>query len=765
MAYIPPVGDAVNFTLGPISIPPGDAVNFNITTGGPISIICGESVIDITSLFYFTTGYLIQIDPSVIDILAFTDMFQRMTDIESGPSIIDITANTDLVRILPDCISNPSTIDFTVGTHEVVAGRVQDLPNQISSGGVAVLYGESVYSDEHTTVKWEQATWVDELIVDTTNKLDLIDWATDDSWKKYPIADNLVTEKFDAFPSLSDRHMSDYWKTLFPADTLSAATYGYKTEITDSLSVKYKQPGPQDREHRMKYDVLDQQTKTYHVVWGAPGPNDEFFTLHWGPISYFKFCNTQYYPPTNGMVKFVVKEKIPNDLVGACFQVVFDVEGNVTDPRCPYQHIRSGRRDPYISGIDISLPSISKSKEVYYMLNTVFVKTVITQTPIQILAASTTIDKDSWLWQFTFVIGDSASLELVKPVINVDGSVTFIDIELYINGWKFTCTVESWSENRSFGKDTWNISGRSPSLVLGAPQGATSSYTYIDSGAGLAGAAIMQAILLGQGFDNSDTGWEMDWTFYNDTVGTFTGFDPSNGMHWSIPDGKYSWTDKTPIDAIRQLTDSIGAYVQTNFDCADPDDKKLIVKPKFHIPPWHWSPTSVPGITETLINHKINAAICREIGRNFVSLPSYNAVFVTGQLSVPAFPGNSGEGALLAEVYRDGYGPSVGPYAPAITDPWITSPESAGELGRMTICDTGEWVHHTLSLFALRQKGTTDAYMVDVIQPGEIVQVTEKGKTWYGMVASTNLSVSMVAGAACAVVQTIEVREYIGKKD
>jgi len=452
------------------------------------------------------------------------------------------------------------------------------------------------------------------------------------------------------------------------------------------------------------------------------------------------------------------------------YDVIFDVDGRNTDPRCEFDHNYTGKRDPYISGIRFRNISSARSREVYYMFNTVFVQTLITHEPIHVLGLSATIDQQSWLWQFNLVIGSRSSLDLIAPEPVSGGALVYKDVEININGWKWTCRVESWTENRAFGKDAWNVVGRSPSMELGAPQNPVSDFTYNDIGGGSAGAQIMEEILKGTMQSRDDLGWRLDWSFFADKVTEVYGFDPSSGAMWGFPDGAYSWSGQTQIESILPLIESIGAYLQTVPDCST--DKKLKVMPKFHVPPWHWSFNSeypqnlyksevAEGATYH-IDHKINEAICKSIGRSFVSLPSYNAVYVMGQSSVPAVEGNIDPGVVFVNVYRDNGDALV--YAPNHTDPWITSILSAGEAGRNIISNTGEWSHHTLDLFALASSGTEDEYKPGLILPGEYIQLTEKNKDIFGQVFSTSINVSMVNGSVCSVNQIIEMHEYLGTK-
>jgi hypothetical protein len=201
-----------------------------------------------------------------------------------------------------------------------------------------------------------------------------------------------------------------------------------------------------------------------------------------------------------------------------------------------------------------------------------------------------------------------------------------------------------------------------------------------------------------------------------------------------------------------------------------------VIKPMFDIPPWHWV---YGGAYLPNIDHVINDATFETASKNFESWPSYNAVFVMSQTDSPAMTeggGAASSGGILVDVYRSGFSGTNRLHAPNVTNPWVTTYESAMECGRPVICNTGEWVRHQLRLFSLAPSGESSD-LDSLILPGDFIQVNEDRVkrwsnisghgtygSWYGSVSSTTIEATLVNGAAVGITQTIGVDEYVGQK-
>ncbi len=762
MPYTPPSCSAVNFTLLPIFIPVCSAVNFNIG-GSDVGITVHESVINIyNDTWFFVEGYFINVDASYLNIYSEELQFQTLSEIGADPSVIPVLSDVNLLQILPDCITHPSVINIPSDTVNMRAGQINDLPFKLSTGGLIIPWGGNESVDEFTTLKWEDATKVDDFIHLDTGGNTYADHSAADGWSVIDFKDNVTIVPWDKL-SFADHTVASSWHTLIITDKLRSISYGNKYEISNIFVIPYLEPGAKDVLKLMEFASASRQiTYTISVPWGAPGAKDKHQLVPWGPLSYYPFCSTKYFPIQDGIVNFKLELQDP-EMVGVCFQVSFDVEGYNTDPRCPYKHHHTGRRDPYISGIPIVHTYPPGLQETYRMMNIILVETAITHTPIEVTSINIKYDKQSWLWSFSLTIPKDGRgvnyLELIKPTAGV-----FIDIRININGWIWICRVESWHESRVFAKDSWTVQGRSPSMELGSPVNQKTSYIYDAEGTDMtAGGQIIQDVLDGTMLGIDNTGWTMNWDAYANTI---SGFDPVSAAedNWGIKPGTFSWVDKTQIEVVKMLTDAIGAFIITKPNCITDapteGSKTLYAVPITDVPPWHWNTNS---IYEPDVDHAIRTAYATEVGRSFESIPVYNAVYVMGQSVADPQGTNINTGIPVAEIYREGVGPGERIYAPDVTDQWLTTWKACGERGRVVISDTGDWIKHSVRLFSLETKGNPSPMITGLVLPGDYVEIEEHGtNVWYGSVVATDISAAVINKSAFAVSQTIEVIQYIG---
>jgi hypothetical protein len=764
MAYTPPSGDAVNFNATiPIIIPLCNAVNFNISATD-IRIDINSSVINIfdSDFFYVAADVII---PEITVLKLYTDpqLVNPVTVIGIPSSILNIHYQDSDVEPLPDVLMIPSVI-MPMTMEQLVGGnREFDLPVGLSIGAVVNNWEKTTFVTEHTKINWENAITVDEfnrLVADdaTIAESELIDI----SWKVMEHADIKTDIHVSAPLTFVDCITNSLWNQFYVVDEFNKICWDSFLYADRDVVVYYKQPPPKDTEKLISWESMEQVTDTLVINWNSPGAKDKRMIVPWGPVSYFAYCSTRYFPPEADDVNFKLEPFDPA-LAGICMNITFDVEGVNTDPRCPYSHYQTGTRDPYNGGgypVDVHYPYNTPIKEQYYMLNTVLVKRLPDNAPIEVTSISITYDKQSWLWSFSLTIGKDKNryLDLIKPnPLNAD---IFTDIEIYINGWKWICRVESWNESRVFAKDSWTITGRSPSMELGYPQNPKTSYIYDPSSgtSSTAGAQIMEDVLEGTMLGLPDKGWVVDWTAYTGTPEIHTGFDPFDASYWGIPDGSFSWTDKTQIEVIKSLTESIGAFIITNPYCTGAD-KKLIIRPKYDQPPWYWN---TANIHRPLIDHVINTSYSTEVGRNYAQLANYDSVYVMGQKSTDAQKTNVTDGIVIVETFRDGVGPGSRVYGEDIVNPYLYNWQAAFELGRMSICETGEWMNHRLRLFSIAEYTDPAPKISRLILPGDFVQVNEDSTSWYGLASSVEINVSIVNTSVFAVYQTIEVNQYIG---
>jgi hypothetical protein len=749
MAFIPPACDAIDFEhIGMYTPPACDMLNFDIGGTAPYQILSEASdvVIESPSAEYFQ-GAIISSDGAVVPIEFGESLLDIMVPIGADAVQIPLEFEGSILEILPDIVTSDVEVPIEAD-HMVIRGtEEQHLPTSLDPG---------------FHVSWEKEIAVDKRMClpagDGEHQIIIrnISWMRNTPpdpeiqipWLVIPYKDHWINSVYADFPSM-DHIVSSSWIGMMDyLDWHIAKSWNTADEHQLKFCTSYNEPGANDTFKQVLWDTADEHQIKFCASYNAPSPNDEQKCVPWGPYSYYTLCfDGTYRPPLScGKVPFAFPNKYPMHDPDICSEIRFELNDYTSSnyQRCPYHHWHSGDRDKY-PGIILPPPSeFPRPQKVYYMLNSVLVKEYLTNTPIQVLGVSMTIDRSSWLWQFQVTVASKDCLDIIKPQDGV-----FINIVIELNGYQWLCTVESWQENRAFGKDAWTITGRSPSLIFGDPMDPKKTDTV---NVGKSGYQLLEDVVAAKvppaswpGGAAHPPSWTSDWTSYDSTA---TGFDP---VQWFVPAGTLSYTDQTSIDIMKTVAGSIGAYIQT-----DPSEHIFHVKPIYAYQPWNWE-------TESAIdwNHVIEDQFI-EIGRNYELRSDFRAVHVMGESiandGASSNPDPNGE-AVFVNVCRDGWcsGSSDIKYGPMITDKLITDSKSGLERGRMFLGDTGEWVKHTLKLSVLCPAGTG----LGLFKPGDMIRVLERGVVWSGQVTSTNISAAN-AGNGFTVQQIIGVEQYIG---
>ena len=130
-------------------------------------------------------------------------------------------------------------------------------------------------------------------------------------------------------------------------------------------------------------------------------------------------------------------------------------------------------------------------------------------------------------------------------------------MEITINGWVWTALIDSDDETAAWLGNGRRVAGRSRAAYLAAPYAPTRS-------------RVVTQIRLAQqlaDLELAGTGWSLDWEC----------------LDWLVPASAWTYTDLTPVDAIRRIAASIGAIVQTHRT-----DDVLSVRAKYPVKPWGW---------------------------------------------------------------------------------------------------------------------------------------------------------------------------------
>lgn len=725
MAYDPPNCNNINFSLSGSYTPPGcDEIDY----------VFLEDIADIVSAN-------VNIIIPVGDSLVFSGVLIGSEDVIVKISP-DITEFTPVIPVISEEVAVVVAPDKAI----VRGTEPYHLPTNINaSGGTFYSWKNAKPVDNTVIFPYEEAKKITNTIVSSYDTPIALFMSMDCSWKMYHTIDSSLVINYGLLHKYSLSFGGFGWQGIMSkADLTRDVPWDSFLEIGQSYAVSYRSPPPVDSERGVAWGEFSTYDMTYSIPYEQPPPVDVEKVVAWGPFSYYTLClGGKYGPPSCSSINFKFPSKY-DLLEDVCLGMTFQINNyaSVIEPRCPFHHVHSGIRDVYTSNIRLIESKFPRPQEVYFMLNYVFVKEVLTNTPIEVLGVEARIDRSSWLWSFSIVVASLDCLELIAPQEGV-----YAHLEIQINGYTWYCTVEGWKENRSFTKDTWSITGRSPSLMFGDPINARKSYTEASD---LQGQTIFDqmvtSVSVPPNWPTQFSSWDTDWSAYNNTC---TGFSPFSS--WYIPGGTLSYADKSDKDILKYIADGIGAYVQT-----DPDQNTLRVKPIYSYMPWDWTGDSENIEWRPLIEDQF-----KEVARSTKLEPYYQAVHVMGE-SPGANNAGTGPGdgtAVFVDVCRDGWcGGGTATYAPMITHPLVSSTKAGLEKGRMCLGKTGEWVNHSIRIGMLCPGNQSTG----LFTPGDMVSVLERGMPWHGQVTSTVVSVARSGKGGFTVSQQIGVEEYRG---
>lgn len=343
-------------------------------------------------------------------------------------------------------------------------------------------------------------------------------------------------------------------------------------------------------------------------------------------------------------------------------------------------------------------PTEPETGEVIRLVNIINVVALPSRTPINFSNFTLAIDLESVAWVVNFDIADLESLALVKP-----SGLTSKEVEIDINGEIFTVfigrTSTSLSSDRTKGvQRAIRCTGWSTVKQLSYPYSPKRSHNETSSSSP---AGLLSGELTGTGF-----------------TGTW------NSVSWTIPANVFSYFEKTPLAAISELAQSVGAVIVPSMTA-----KSFTVEPYYPISPWNWD-TATPDYT-------ISEASCFSVDTEWIPQESPDSVYVYGEET----------GGIAVKCVK--LGTAGLKTLPTIVDKYITDTIAGVERGRIEVAKNG---------FKEVVPVTTYIDGNGIIMPQSLLEVNAlDGSTWRGMVVAVAISVTRNGSA---VVQRLSIERH-----
>ena len=328
---------------------------------------------------------------------------------------------------------------------------------------------------------------------------------------------------------------------------------------------------------------------------------------------------------------------------------------------------------------DFKLPWIAAARIIMYEQNITFTRVSDGQT-VRLLTASVDIDVDSWCWELRVTLPSKTDADFVRPD-PATGEMT--EVEITINGYTWRFLIKSISENYAWAKGTYNVTGYSPTYLLGDP-----GPRVTDTWSAQSAEAVVAGLLSGSGYTYT-------WDLLENT--------------WNLPAGCLSVSDATWIDIVKKVAGAVGGVVQTN-----PAGYNLTLQSRYPTSPKNWA-SATP-------DHTLMAGIMSQ-GIQPRQQPKYNQVIVSGQ-----------HYGVIATVRREG---TAGDNpAPNVTDPLLTNVAVCTERGGIELDETGYNKADETLLLPLPGPGNVPALLL----PGDLILVQDLNEAWRGQVKGVTVS-------------------------
>lgn len=507
-----------------------------------------------------------------------------------------------------------------------------------------------------------------------------------------------------------------HWRVLFSRLARSPQTdigtlFKFPPEQKKETTLKWDEFGTFDHGATVPFRNPPQRNNEKEICWNRSEnsfsirkslpylvgrKNDHHHTTRWGKKFYKEICLRDYRLEKVAGAALLFDLATPIDHVDDGAHIRFHFDSLSYDLRCSHRE-QSGFRDAYIY-VPAPYVPITPTRKLHIIMNSVLLTRVSDNKPIDASAITLTTGFGSWCWGFEATIKSMDSFMAIQP----DSSGNKI-VKATVNGYDFLLEVDGASEQEQFGDLSWSVRGRSISAELARPGGVARSYTETND---------RNAVQLAEQ-ELENTGWNVNW----------------QSVDWLVSGGAFSYNDKTKMEAIIRIAETVGGRVQTQRDA-----KTLIVKPRYNGSPWDWS-----AVTPDLV---ITESVVKKFSNEWAPGPGYNGVFVSGTSL-----------GVMAKVKRTG---SAGDHlAPMVTDSLITKTAAARERGRVELARFGSWQNIVLVLPLMPSPGQPG-----LLLPGAIVEVVRPRGTWRGQV--TGNRITGVRNNGLSVRQIIDVERWRG---
>ncbi|MGC3818657.1 hypothetical protein [Acinetobacter sp. G11] len=326
-------------------------------------------------------------------------------------------------------------------------------------------------------------------------------------------------------------------------------------------------------------------------------------------------------------------------------------------------------------GADDCIPALP-NKNWWYILNSLSVTRLDNGEEIKVYDGNYGTDRSRWCWSYSLNVpaNEISKLEPIagQPVI----------LKIMVNGNEHHMLLDNRSRARRFAQETFTLTGRSQSALLDSPTSPTRSFLQENERTSV---QLAQAEL-----DRVNSSAQLNWQLIDE-------------LGWILPAYSLSYSNLTPIAAIKLIAESAGGFVYS-----EKSGNALTIKPKYK--KTFWDPIAISDY-----DRLVPESITKDQSTDYEVYPDYNGITLSNDQT-----------GLTGQVKRTGT--SADTLLETVNNPLFTV-ESMGAYGKAQLAKAGMVETHSLVMPINAEVGEC--------APGELVAFNGE---WWGIIDSVSVS-------------------------
>lgn len=293
-------------------------------------------------------------------------------------------------------------------------------------------------------------------------------------------------------------------------------------------------------------------------------------------------------------------------------------------------------------GADDCIPSIP-NKNGWYILNSLSVTRLDNGEKIHVMDGNYSTDRSRWCWSYSLTV-PAAEITKLEPIAGQP-----VILKIIVNGFEHHMMLENRSRSRRFAQETYNLSGRSQTALLDAPYAPTRSFLQENE---RTARQLCQAEL-----DRVNSSIQLNWQLID-------------GLSWILPVNSLSYSNLTPIAAIKLIIESAGGFIYS-----EKNSNTLTIKPKYKKTFWD-------SIAIADYDRLIPISLTKDQSTDYELYPDYNGITLSNDQT-----------GLTGQVKRTST--SADTLLETVNSPLFTV-ESMGAFGKAQLAKAGMVETHSL---------------------------------------------------------------------